>query len=140
MTRPLSNDLRERVVAAVDGGVSRRAAAERFGVAVSTAIKWVERWRRTGDVRPRPQGGDKRSRPIEVHAADILSWVEEKPDMTLAEIALRLEETHGLTVAPSSVWRFLDRHGMTVKKNRARQRAAASRRSAPTPALVRGPA
>jgi transposase len=126
MTRPLSNDLRERVVSAVDGGVSRRAAAERFGVAVSTAIKWVALWRRTGDVRPRPQGGDKRSQPIEIHAADILSWVAEKPDMTLAEIALQLRETHGLKVAPSSVWRCLDRHGMTVKKNRARQRAAAS--------------
>jgi transposase len=126
MTRPLSNDLRERVVSAVDGGVSRRAAAERFGVAVSTAIKWVALWRRTGDVRPRPQGGDKRSQPIETHAADILLWVAERPDMTLAEIAARLEETHGLKVAPSSVWRCLDRHGMTVKKNRARQRAAAS--------------
>ncbi len=118
MTRPLSNDLRKRVVSAVDGGMSRRAAAERFGVAVSTAIKWVARWRSTGNVRPRAQGGDKRSRPIEVHAGEILSWVAEKPDMTLAEITLQLTETHGLKVAPSSVWRFLDRHGMTVKKPR----------------------
>ena len=126
MTRPLSNDLRERVVSAVDGGMSRRAAAERFGVAVSTAIKWVDRWRRTGDVRPQPQGGDKRSHRIEAHAGDILSWVEAKPDMTLAEIASQLEETRGLKVADSTVWRLLDRHGMTVKKNRARHRAAAS--------------
>ena len=126
MTRPLSNDLRERVVSAVDGGMSRRAAAERFGVAVSTAIKWVDRWRRTGDVRPQPQGGDKRSHRIEAHAGDILSWVEAKPDMTLAEIASQLEETRGLKVADSTVWRLLDRHGLTVKKNRARQRAAAS--------------
>jgi transposase len=126
MTRPLSNDLRERVVSAVDGGLSRRAAAERFGVAVSTAIKWVARWRRTGDVRPRPQGGDKRSHRIEAHAADVLSWIEAKSDLTLAEIAMRLEQTHGLKVAESTVWRLLDRHGMTVKKNRARQRAAAA--------------
>jgi transposase len=125
MTRPLSIDLRERVVSAVDGGLSRRAAAERFGVAVSTAIKWMARWRRTGDVRPRPQGGDKRSQRIEAHAADVLAWVEATPDMTLAEIASRLEETHGPRVAPSSIWRLLDRHGLTVKKNRARQRAAA---------------
>lgn len=126
MTRPFSNDLRERVVSAVDGGLSRRAAAERFGVAVSTAIKWVARWRRTGDVRPRPQGGDKRSHRIEAHAADVLSWIEAKSDLTLAEIAMRLEQTHGLKVAESTVWRLLDRHGMTVKKNRARQRAAAA--------------
>ena len=125
MTRPLSIDLRERVISAVDGGMSRRGAAERFGVSVSTAIKWVDRWRRTGTVRPRPQGGDKRSRRIEAHAADILSWVAARPDMTLAEISVRLKETHGLRVASSSVWRLLDRHDMTVKKNRARQRAAA---------------
>ena len=125
MTRPLSIDLRERVISAVDGGMSRRGAAERFGVSVSTAIRWVDRWRRTGAMRPRPQGGDKRSRRIEAHAADILSWVAARPDMTLAEISVRLKETHGLRVALSSVWRLLDRHDMTVKKNRARQRAAA---------------
>jgi transposase len=50
MTKPLSNDIRERLVSAVEGGLSRRSAAERFGVAASTAIKWVDQWRRTGDV------------------------------------------------------------------------------------------
>lgn len=125
MTKPLSIDLRERLISAVDGGMSRRAAAERFGVAASTAIKWVERWRRTGDVRPRPQGGDYRSHRMEAHAEEILALIEETPDITLAEIAAHLDETHGLKVAQSTVWRLLDRHGMTVKKNRARQRAAA---------------
>ena len=53
MARPLSNDLRDRLVSAVDGGLSRRSAAKHFGVAPSTAIKWVDRWHRTGDVGPR---------------------------------------------------------------------------------------
>jgi transposase len=125
MTKPLSLDLRERLISAVDGGMTRRAAAERFGVAASTAIKWVDRWRRTGDIRPRPQGGDYRSHRIEAYAEEILALVDETPDITLAEIAAHLDETHGLKVAQSTVWRLLDRHGMTVKKNRARQRAAA---------------
>ncbi len=125
MTRALSIDLRERLVSAVEGGQSRRAAAERFGVAASTAIKWVDRWRRTGHVRPRPQGGDKRSQPIEAHARELLARVGERPDISLAEIAVYLDEMHGLRVALSTVWRLLDRHGMTFKKNRARQRAAA---------------
>ena len=124
MTRALSIDLRERLISAVDGGLSRRSAAERFGVAVSTAIKWVDQWRRTGDVLPRPQGGDKRSHAIEAHAAAIVALVEQRPDITLVEIASHLDEAHGLKVAPSTVWRLLDRHGMTFKKNRARQRAA----------------
>jgi len=125
MTRALSIDLRERLISAVEGGQSRRAAAERFGVAASTAIKWVDRWRRTGHVRPRPQGGDKRSQSIEAHAREILALVGERPDISLAEIAVYLDEMHGLRVALSTVWRLLDRHGMTFKKNRARQRAAA---------------
>ena len=126
MSRPLSDDLRKRLVAAVDGGMSCRAAARRFGVAASTAIHWVNRWRRTGSIRPLPQGGDFRSHRIEAHADEVLALIEDTPDITLDGIALHLHEAHGLKVAPSTVWRLLDRHGMTFKKNRARQRAAAS--------------
>lgn len=125
MTKPLSNDLRKRLVSAVDGGMTRRSAADRFGVAPSTAIKWVAQWRETGDINPRPQGGDNRSHRLEAHAEEILGLIEERPDITLSEIVEHLEETHGLRVAVSSVWRLLDRHGMTFKKNRARQRTAA---------------
>ena len=125
MTKPLSNDIRERLVSAVEGGLSRRSAAERFGVAASTAIKWVDQWRRTGDVGPRPQGGDHRSHRIEAHGEEIMALVEEMPDITLGELVAHLDEVHGLSVAPSTVWRLLDRHGMTFKKNRARLRATA---------------
>ena len=125
MPRPLSDDLRRRLVLAVDDGLSCRSAARRFGVAASTAIKWVDRWRRTGSVMPRSQGGDYRSHRIETHAEEILALIEQAPDITLAEIAAYLDEVHGLKVAHSTVWRLLDRHGMTFKKNRARQRAAA---------------
>src|SRR4051812_20843093 len=55
MTKPLSSDLRERLIEAVAGGMSRRAAADRFGIAASTAVKWVRRWRDTGSKAPRPQ-------------------------------------------------------------------------------------
>ena len=126
MTRPLSMDIRERLVRAVDGGMTRRSAAKRFGVSASAAIKWVEQWQRTGAVAPRPRGGDHRSQRLEAHAEEILGLIEQTPDITLGEIAAHLDEAHGLKVAPSSVWRLLDRHGMTFKKNRARRRAAAS--------------
>ena len=95
MTRALSLDIRERVVLAVEGGLSRRSAAKRFGVAASTAIKWIDRWRRTGDVGPRPQGGDRRAQRIEAHSEEILALIEEKSDITLGEIAEHLEEVHG---------------------------------------------
>ena len=126
MTKPLSSDLRHRLIAAVDGGMSRRAAAARFGVAPSTAVRWVRQWHRTGSVAPRPQGGDHRSQRIEAHGEEILALVDETPDMTLAEIAAHLEEARGLRVAQSTVWRFFERHGITLKKNGTRRRARAA--------------
>ena len=124
MTQPLSNDLRRRVVAAVNDGMSRRGAARRFGIAPSTAIKWVRAWRRTGSYRPRAQGGDRRSHRIEARAEAVLALVEETPDMTLAEIVVHLETEHGVRVSQSTVWRFFHRRGITFKKNCSRQRAA----------------
>jgi transposase len=137
MTRPLSNDLRVRLVDCVAAGLSCRAAANRFGVAASTAVKWVRRWRDTGVVAPRPQGGDQRSTRIEIHAAEILGLVAGKVDITLAEIAAHLEREHGARFAPSTIWRFLDRHAQTFKKNRARQRARAPGRGEPKASLAR---
>ncbi len=125
MTKPLSKDIRERIVSAVEGGLSRRSAAKRFGVSASAAIKWVDQWRRTGDVRPQAQGGDRRSQRVEAHAEEILALVAARPDITLEELAEHLDAAHGLRVSQSTVWRLLDRHGMTFKKNRARQRTAA---------------
>ena len=126
MTRPLSTDLRERLVLAVEGGQSRRSAAKVFGVSAATAIRWVDQWRRSGSVAPKPQGGDNRSHRIEAYAQEILALIDGVPDITLAEIVAHLEETHGLKVAQSTVWRLLDRRGLTFKKNRTRQRARAA--------------
>ncbi len=133
MTKPLSNDLRVRLINAVAQGMSCRAASERFGVAASTAVKLVRRWRDTGTSAPRPQGGDKRSDRIEAHAEEILGLIAKTVDITLSEIATHLEQVHGERFAPSTIWRFLDRRAQTFKKNRARQRAgAAGRRLAKT--------
>lgn len=137
MSKPLSNDLRERLIKAVAEGATRRAAAERFGVAPSTAVKWMQRWRETGISAPRPQGGDRRSARIEAYAAEILALLAKTADITLAEIAAHLEEVHGERFAPSTIWRFLDRHAQTFKKNGARQRAGAARRGGGTGSMVR---
>ena len=137
MAKPLSNDLRVRLIDAVACGMSRRAAADRFGVAASTAVKLVRRWRDTGSTAPRPQGGDKRSDRIEAHAEEILGLVAATPDVTLSEIASHLEQRHGERFAPSTVWRFFDRRAMTFKKNRARQRAGAPGRGRATTSLAR---
>ena len=123
MSKPLSMDLRERLVSAVEGGMSRRSAAKLFSVAPSTAIKWVDQKRRTDSVRPRARGGDHRSHRLEAHADEIVTLAKNS-DITLAELADHVLKTHGLRVAPSTVWRLLDRHDMTFKKNRTRHRTA----------------
>jgi transposase len=116
MAKALSVDLRNRVVAAVEGGLSRRKAAERFGVSISSAIRWTTLSRFTGGVCPRPVGGDKRSGRIEACAPVILQAVEAKPDITLVELRVLLAKC-GVAVAVSSLWRFFARRKITVKKN-----------------------
>ena len=122
MVKSLSDDLRVRVVAAVEAGVSRRQAATRFGVSVSSAIRWVRRWRDRGEVGARPQGGDRRSGRIEAQAGFLLGQVERRPDVTLAELQALLRK-RGVAVAIATVWRFFERRGFSFKKNRARRRA-----------------
>jgi transposase len=117
MAKALSMDLRERVISAVEGGMSRQQAAERFGVSASSAIRWCQLQRDIGDARPSPQGGDRRSKRIEAEAARILSLVRETPDITLEEMKAELAEG-GLVFSVSAIWRFLDRRGLTFKKSR----------------------
>ncbi len=116
MGKPLSVDLPDRVVAAVAGGMSRRQAAARFGVSISSAIRWTSLSRRTGDVRPKRQGGDKRSARIEAYAPVILGAVAERPDITLVELQALLAE-HRVAVAVSTLWRFFARRKITLKKS-----------------------
>jgi len=136
MGTPLSDDLRERVVESIEKGMSRRAAAERFGVSAASAVRWHLAWRSTGAVCAKPQGGDQRSRHIEAFGEAILEAIGAKVDMTLVEIVAMLRDKHQATFAPSSVWRFLDRHAMTLKKNSARSRAGQARRRTAAQGLV----
>lgn len=123
MAKPLSEDLRIRVIRAVEGGLSRRATAERFGISPASAVRFVKEWRESGATSAKLQGGDQRSHRIEAHRAVILAAIKAQPDLTLVEIAAMLKSELGASFAPSSIWRFLDRHGMTFKKKRARSRA-----------------
>ena len=140
MTKPISEDLRSRVIAAVDGGLSRRAAAERFGVAAASAVRWVREWREHGATCAKRLGGDKRSQRIEAYCDVILAAVENQVDITLVELTALLQAEHDAVFAPSTVWRFLDRHSLTFKKNGARQRAGAARHCRAVTRMVQGSA
>ena len=115
MGHSLSMDLRTRLLAAIDGGMSCRAAASRFGVAPSTAIRWQAQRLETGTFAPKPQGGDMRSRRVEERAADVLALWEARKDISLAELRVALAEL-GLTVSIAGLHRFFARREMTRKK------------------------
>lgn len=137
MARAYSQDLRERVVAAVEAGATRQAAGDRFGVSDSSAIRWVQRWRGSGEFAAKRHGGG--TSPLEEHAAVLLALVAEEPDLTLDEWCVVLRE-RAIVTSRVSVWRFFDRHKISYKKNSARQRAGARRRGRGTRALARGSA
>jgi len=90
MGHPLSMDLRPRLLATIDGGLSCRGEAARFGVAPSTAIRWQAQRLETGALAPKPQGGDMRSRRVEERAADILALWEVRKDISLEELRIAL--------------------------------------------------
>jgi putative transposase len=115
MAKPYSMDLRERVVAAVErGGLSRRQAAERFGVSYSVAIGWLKRMRETGSVKPGQMGGHK---PRKIAGAD-RDWLMRRcrqAEFTLRGLVAELGD-RGLKVDYHSVWDFVHAEGLSHKK------------------------
>ncbi len=121
MGKAYSGDLRQRIVDAVDGGVSRRKAASLFDVSVNSAIRYARRWRETGSVEASAMGAPRRSK-LDPHADWLLAQIEAAPDLTLVEIIARLEAERGMKSSIGGLWNFFHRHGISFKKNRARSR------------------
>jgi len=115
MGRPYSKDLRSRIVAAVEAGVSRNATARQFAVSVSCVVKLMQRFRRTGTIAPAARG--KRPYALAEHEAVVRKLVAIQPDLTLDELTQELAD-RGIRVGRSSVNRFLQRCDLTLKKSR----------------------
>jgi transposase len=118
MTRALSNDLRERVVSAVGAGESCRSVAARFGVSISSVVKWSQRYRATGSVAPGKMGGHRR-RVLEPHRAFIVERINQTSHLTLHRLKDELA-ARGVAVSHNAVWQFLRREGLSFKKNAVR--------------------
>jgi transposase len=139
MARPYSNDLRERVAAAVAAGRSCRAVAGLFGVSVASVVKWSQRQRATGTAAARPMGGHRR-RLLEPHRTFLLERLATVPDLTMPALVAELAE-RGVVVHPVTVWRMVRSAGLSFKKNPVRHRAAPAAGRAATGAMaqVSGP-
>ena len=135
MRGPYPGELRVRVIRFVEGGASRREAADQFDVSVSSAIRWVQRFDDDGISEPMPRGGS--TSPLEKHSERILALIREQPDLTLDEMVLALRKRR-IPASRSALSRFFARHGITVKKKPAGSGAQASRRGSGAPTLGPG--
>ena len=124
MSRPYSEDLRARAVAAVEGGLSCHQAAAMFSVGVSSVIRWGQRKRETGTVAAKPMGGKVKPKLL-VHRDWLLARVKAEPSLSLEELRAELAG-RGSKVAVSTIWLFLEREKQSFKKNSARRRARAA--------------
>ena len=132
MHAPYPGELRMRVIDFVEGGGSRRGAAEQFEVSASSAIRWVQRFRENGTCEPTPRGGS--ASPLEKYSRRILAVINVQPDLTLDEIVSALHKRR-IPGSRSALSRFFARHGITIKKKPASGRAPASRHSSCAPTL-----
>ena len=115
MPAAYSADIRGRVIASVEGGSSRREAAEEFDVSASSAIKWVAAYRTTGSCAAKPRGGS--TSPLEKYATFLLTLIEGQPDLTLDEVVCAMRKRkRKLPGSRTAVWRFFQRHKITFKK------------------------
>jgi transposase len=121
MVRPLSEDLRKRVVHRVEAGHSVRRVAEAFGVSVASVVRWSQRKRQTGSVAPKPMGS-RLPRSLAGQRDWMLRRIEAKPDLTLRALVAELQE-RSVVASYGSVWRLLNDEDISFKKKPARKRA-----------------
>ena len=134
MPKAYSIDLRERVVAFVEAGHSRHAAAAHFRVSVSFVVKLMMAWRARGSLAPKPSGG-RRHAKLAPHRAFLLGAVRDKEDITMPELAAALAAATGVQADPASLSRWLIRAGYRFKKNASGQRTRPARHQTGTPGV-----
>ena len=117
MGRPLSLDLRQRMMAAFEEGLSRRAVAHRFAVSPSCMIKLVQHHQRTGSLQPKP-ATRRKTYALAAHEKLVRAMVASQPDLTLDELKAALA-AQGVVVGRSSVDRYLKALNLTLKKSRS---------------------
>lgn len=129
MGKSLSLDIRERVVALVDDGLSCHQAARRLRISAASAVQIMQRKKRTGGVKPAPQGRPRRSKLDRV-SGWLKSRIEAEPDITMPELAEALKSEQELSATPAMLSRHLiHRLGFTYKKIADRDGAVAQTRS-----------
>ena len=125
--RPLSQDLRQRIIAARERGDGTGEVCKRFGVSRKSVERFWREHGRTGQCLPKQIGGYRRSR-LAQHDRLLQEWIETKPDLTLVELQQRCRTQLKVSIGITALWHRLGRLGLSFKKNDARRRAGPARR------------
>ena len=120
--RPLSEDLRRRIIQARQQGAGTGEVCQRFGVSRKSVQRFWRQHQRTGHCRPKQIGGYRRSR-LAQHGRTLRRWIARQADLTLAELQQRCGTQLGVPIGITALWHQLDRLGLSYKKNDARRRA-----------------
>ncbi|MES2696299.1 MAG: transposase, partial [Verrucomicrobiota bacterium] len=117
----MSEDLRERIVAAKEAGEGTGEVSTRFGVSRKSVARLWKQYCTRGHLRPKQVGGYRISR-LAGHGATLKRWIAREPDLTLAKLSVRLAGELNVRIGPTALWHQLDRLGLSYKKNDARRR------------------
>ena len=120
--RPLSQDLRQRIILARERGEGTGEVGQRFGVSRKSVERFWKQHRLTGACRPKKFGGYRRSR-LEKHDRTLRRWIVAQSDLTLSELQRRCLEQLKVSIGITALWHRLEQLGLSHKKNDARRRA-----------------
>ena len=119
--RPLSQDLRQRIIAARARGAGTGEVCQRFGVSRKSVERFWKEHCLTGTCQPKKIGGYRRSR-LAKHDRTLHRWIEAQPDLTLEELQARCRQRLQVTIGTTALWHRLEQLGLSYKKNDARRR------------------
>jgi transposase len=125
--RPLSQDLRQRIIAARERGAGTGEVCQRFGVSRKSVERFWKEHCLTGTCQPKKIGGYRRSR-LAQHDRSLRRWIAAQPDLTLAELQRRCQQRLKVTLGITALWHRLEQLGLSYKKNDARRRARSTGR------------
>jgi transposase len=123
--RPLSEDLRQRIVAARADGAGTGEVCQRFGVSRRSVERFWNQHCTSGHCRPKQIGGYRQSR-LKKHEQRLRRWIAQQADLTLVELQQRCQKELEVQIGLTALWHRLDRMGLSYKKNDARRRASAA--------------
>lgn len=114
--RPISEDLRQRIVTARTRGESAQTIAQRYELSKRTVERVWSRFQATGNYASYKKGKPSRSR-LDPHKASVLVWIEREPGLTLEQLCQRLESQCGVKISIPGLWFQLKKYGLSFKKN-----------------------